>query len=161
MLYRLALSRRIRVVHPMNELGRSTKQCRSTIQGRARGRVPGLPLHFCGMMWCDAKDIIVRRVDYYIILEPTTVDTMLFLNVQGAQSPTNRTPARPRPLPCSRPDCRMPHALVQGINSRDIFFSGLIGAIGGGAIDGSATGGSAAGGDETGGVVSGSAMAAV
>ena len=50
--------------------------------------------------------------------------------------------ARPRSLPCSRPDWRMPHTLVQasvGINSRDIFFFGLIGAgrgaAGGGAID--------------------------
>ena len=39
------------------------------------------------MMWCDAKDILVRRVDYYIILEPTTVDTMLFLNVQRCARP--------------------------------------------------------------------------
>ena len=56
------LSRPIRVIHPMNELGG-----RSTLQGRACGRLPGLPSRctFYGMMWCDAKDILVRRVELH------------------------------------------------------------------------------------------------
>ena len=72
----------------------------------------------------------------YIILELTTLD------VQRCAVTHEPPAASPRSLPCSRPDWRMPHTLVQasvGINSRDIFFFGLIGAgrgaAGGGAID--------------------------
>jgi hypothetical protein len=51
-------------------------------------------LLFLPVMWCDSTDNNVRRVDYYIILEPTMVDNILFLSVQRCAS-THDTRACP------------------------------------------------------------------
>ena len=146
----------------MNELGR-----RSTLQGRACGRVPGLPsrCNFDGMMWCDAKDIIVRRVELH---HPEVY-------AGGRQALPRRAKVRKHPraarLPALAP-CHV-HVLTApcartgngGQQLEGIFSSGLVGAwrgaVGGGAIDGGATGDGVTVGGETGDPVGGSAMAAV